>query len=413
MMNQEHERLASKVGTNLEHAHLLNQRVVLEAIRLRGPVSRVDVARETRLTNQTIFNIVDGLRRADLVRKSGRKLSDRGQPAALFEINPDGTFSIGLHMERDHLAAVLIDLNGRIRTRAYRPDYFATPEDARKQALKAIRELRNKYSNKRISGLGIALPGPVDSKTGKVISMPNFPGWEQFDVQSYFQEKTGLTVLVDNDATAAAIGESWCGVGRTVRSFFYIYMGFGVGGGIILDGQPFRGSRGNSGEIGHIIVDRSKRAKRCGCGKVGCLETRTSLRSLYQHLGDQLLGNDTFSQLTELFQSGNDSLFEWLERATYFVTVTLRDLQLLFDPEAFVIGGHLPQPLLSYICECCARSIESANPAQGTNNPKILQGLLNDEAAAIGAAALPTHSLITPNYESITNGNHSNLLTLA
>jgi DNA-binding Lrp family transcriptional regulator len=249
VMQHHQRRAASRNGTNLEHAHLLNQRVILETIRLRGPVSRVEIARITSLTNQTVFNIVDGLQRAGLIQKFGLKAAQRGQPAKVFEINPDGAFSIGLHLERDHIAAVLVDFSGVVRTRTFRAHYLSTPDEARKQALSSIRELQRRNGRRRIWGLGIALPGPVDSRIGKVISMPNFPGWEEFNVRDYFNKKVGLRVLVDNDATAAAIGESWYGVGRMLSSFFYIYMGIGVGGGIIVDGRPFRGFRGNAGNL--------------------------------------------------------------------------------------------------------------------------------------------------------------------
>ena len=232
-MQSRQKRAPGRNGTNLEHAHLLNQRVVLETIRLCGPVSRVEVARLTRLTNQTVFNIVDGLQQAGLIQKFGLTAAERGQPAKLFKINPDGAFSVGLHLERDHIAAVLVDFSGVVRARTFRGHYLSTPDEARKQALSSIRELQRKNGRKRIWGLGIALPGPIDSRNGKVISMPNFPGWEEFNVRDYFNKKVGLRVLVDNDATAAAIGESWYGVGRTLNSFFYVYMGVGVGGGLL------------------------------------------------------------------------------------------------------------------------------------------------------------------------------------
>ncbi|MBV8484394.1 MAG: sugar kinase, partial [Verrucomicrobia bacterium] len=105
-------RARSRNGANLEHAHLLNQRVILEIVRLHGPVSRVDVARLTGLTNQTVFNIVDGLHQTGLIRDFGRKVAERGQPAKLFEINADAAFSVGLHLERDHIASVLVDFKG-------------------------------------------------------------------------------------------------------------------------------------------------------------------------------------------------------------------------------------------------------------------------------------------------------------
>jgi predicted NBD/HSP70 family sugar kinase len=413
MMQQHQKRTAGRNGTNLAQAHLLNQRVVLEVIRLRGPVSRVDIARETKLTNQTVFNIVDGLRRAGLIQEFGLKAAERGQPARLFDINPDGTFSIGLHLERDHIAAVLLDFKGVIRTRTYRGNYLSTPAEARKQAVSSIKELQRNNGRRRVCGLGVALPGPVDSRNGKVISMPNFPGWEEFNVRDYFSDRTGLRVLVDNDATAAAIGESWSGMGRNLSSFFYIYMGFGVGGGIIVDGRPFRGFRGNSGEIGHVVVNRSKTAKPCGCGKRGCLETHTSLRSLCQHLAERGHGKIELPQLVELFRRRDAALSSWLDTAAHFLSIALQSLQLLFDPEAFVIGGHLPGPLLAFICEQCTSILGGEDPPQGTSTPSLLQGSLGDEAAAIGAATLPTHKLIAPNYEGITNGDHLSLLTSA
>jgi hypothetical protein len=102
-------------GTNLEHANLLNQRVVLDTIRLHEPISRTEIARLTALSNQTVFNITDGLRRIGLIQDFIRKTAERGQPAKLFEINPDAAFSIGIHFECDHIASVLIDFKGVIR----------------------------------------------------------------------------------------------------------------------------------------------------------------------------------------------------------------------------------------------------------------------------------------------------------
>lgn len=112
----------------------------------------------------------------------------------------------------------------------------------------------------------------------------------------------------------------------------------------------------------------------------------------------------------QLFEARNTALVDWLETAVLFLSEAFQNLQLLFDPEAFVVGGYLPGPLLTFICERCASITRAAKPPGGTNPPGILQGSLQDEAAAIGAAALPTHDLIAPNYEGITSGGHLSLL---
>jgi predicted NBD/HSP70 family sugar kinase len=397
-------------GTNLEHAHLLNQRVVLDTVRLHEPISRTEIARLTALSNQTVFNITDGLRRIGLIQDFVRKTAERGQPPKLFEINPDAAFSIGIHFERDHIASVLIDFKGVIRARTYRPGYLSTPDEALKRALGSIRELKRKSRRRRIWGLGVASPGPMDFREDKVICAPNFPGWEQVNIRDYFSAKTGLRVLVDNDATAAAIGESWYGAARALKSFFYIYVGVGVGGGIFADGRPYRGFRGSSGEVGHVIVDKSKNAKPCGCGKKGCLEAYLSLTSLWQHLREAGIRDTKLPQLVNLFDARNKALMDWLDSAGSYLAETIGNLQLLFDPEAFAIGGHLPEPLLGFLCERCSNLLGGRGQSRGSGAPRILRGLLQDEAAALGAAALPIHDLIAPNYEGIANGDHLSLL---
>ena len=406
------ERAKAKNGANLEHAHLLNQRVVLDTVRLHGPVSRVEIARLTGLTNQTVFNIVDGLQRIKLIQDFGRRISERGQPARLFDTNADAAFSIGMHWERDHIVAVLVDFKGVARAQTYRGRYLSTPEETLKQGLDSIRELRRKSKGKRIWGLGIALPGPLDLRNGKIIYLPNFPGWEHVAVEDYFAEKTGLQVLVDNDATAAAIGESWYGAARPLSSFFYVYVGVGVGGGIFVDGRPYRGFRGSSGEVGHIVVDKTKQAKQCGCGKKGCLEAYLSLTSLCQCLQDAGINQTGLAQLVELFENREAMLLDWLKNAAAYLAEMIGNLQMLFDPEAFVVGGHLPGPLLAFLCERCSAMLERNQKDPPVPAPRVLQGSLGDQAAALGAAALPTHDLIAPNYERITSGGHRSLLEL-
>lgn len=101
----------------------------------------------------------------------------------------------------------------------------------------------------QICGVGVAMPGPIDFTSGQVIHAPNFPGWEAVDVQHFLMVASGLPVFVDNDATAAAVGESWYGIGRSLESFFYLFFGIGLGGGIILRGDPIAASAETPGRL--------------------------------------------------------------------------------------------------------------------------------------------------------------------
>ncbi len=387
------QKPATRSGTNIEHAHLLNQRVVFETIRLLGPISRAEIARQTSLTNQTVSNIVGQLKADGLLEAKGRLTTLRGQPPLLFDIKPDAACSIGVHLDRDHLSVVLAQLRGQVLKRLWRDWYLPAPKHALEIALECVRQLQEhaRENATQICGVGVALPGPIDFKSGRVIHAPNFPGWEAVDVQHFMMDATGLPVLVDNDATAAAVGESWYGIGRSLESFFYVFFGVGLGGGIILRGQPHRGFSGNAGEIGHLAVVSGPGAKSCGCGNAGCLERYVSMAALYDWLGKG--GSKGFDSLIliELFKARNRRLMQWLDDAGGYLMDALVRIEVLLDPEAFVLGGRLPSPLAEYLIDRCQRSLPARQMQGRLHIPKLLKASVADDAAALGAAALPTH----------------------
>jgi predicted NBD/HSP70 family sugar kinase len=387
------QKPATRSGTNIEHAHLLNQRVVFETIRLLGPISRAEIARQTSLTNQTVSNIVEQLKADGLLEAKGRLTTLRGQPPLLFDIKPDAACSIGVHLDRDHLTVVLAQLRGQVLKQLYREWYLPKPKEALEIALDYIHQLQ-KYAREnatQICGVGVALPGPIDFKSGQVIHAPNFPGWEAVDVQHFLMGATGLPVFVDNDATAAAVGESWYGIGRSLESFFYFFFGVGLGGGIILRGQPHRGFSGNAGEVGHLAVVSGRNAKSCGCGNTGCLERYVSMAALYDWLGET--GNKGFDSptLIELFEARDRRLMQWLDDSGGYLVDALVRIEMLLDPEAFVLGGRLPSPLVEYLIDRCQRSLPARQMQGRLHTPRLFKASVTDDAAALGAAALPTH----------------------
>ena len=136
------QKPATRSGTNIEHAHLLNQRVVFETIRLLGPISRAEIARQTSLTNQTVSNIVEQLKADGLLEVKGRLTTLRGQPPLLFDIKPDAACSIGVHLDRDHLTVVLAQLRGQVLKQLSREWYLPRPKEALEIALEYIRQLQ-------------------------------------------------------------------------------------------------------------------------------------------------------------------------------------------------------------------------------------------------------------------------------
>jgi predicted NBD/HSP70 family sugar kinase len=311
----------------------------------------------------------------------------------LFDIKPEAACSIGVHLDRDHLTVVLAQLRGQVLKQLSREWYLPKPNEALEIALDCIHQLQRhaRENATQICGVGVALPGPIDFNSGQVIHAPNFPGWEAVDVQHFLMSATGLSVFVDNDATAAAVGESWYGIGRSLDSFFYFFFGVGLGGGIILRGQPHRGFSGNAGEVGHLAVVSGRNAKSCGCGNTGCLERYVSMAALYDWLGETGNKGVDSPTLIELFEARDRRLMQWLDDSGGYLVDALVRIEMLLDPEAFVLGGRLPSPLVEYLIDRCQRSLPARQMQGRLHTPRLFKASVTDDAAALGAAALPTH----------------------
>ncbi|HEY0792949.1 MAG TPA: ROK family transcriptional regulator [Chthoniobacterales bacterium] len=409
MVLNDRQKAGASSGSNLKHAHLLNQRVILQAVRLYAPICRVELARRTGLTPQTVFNITAALKRNGLIKELGQETGRRGPPARAFGVNADGAFSIGVRLENEQIAAVLVDMAGTVRGRTVQAGGQLTPGNASKEILRAIRSLQRKISGKRICGVGVTLPEPVDVQPGGVCPTLNLAALEKVDLQDVLGTKTGLRIFVDNEAVAAAVGEHWCGIARDFNSFCYLYVGSGVRAAMVLAGQPLRGFRANAGEVGHMVVDRGPGARPCACGKRGCLNTRLGLDTLSADLRNEGLPGVKPIQLVTLLENRNEVLLKGLDTAASRLSEAVETLHLLFDPEAFVLGGCLPAPLLAYLSERCQNNLKTRTLPKWFTTPQIVPASL-EGGAVHGAAVLPLADLITPHNPGIGDPRSLTLL---
>jgi len=376
-------------GTNLEYARQHNYRVVLETVRRGGALSRAELARQTKLSVQTVHNIVDALLRDGLLSVTGRRTGQRGQPATEVDLNPEGAYAVGLHLDRDHLSAVLVDLCGSVVHSLQVEHDMPCPNQVLPVMKHMISELSLLVSDpSRLWGIGIALPGPLDLPDGRLINPPNFPGWDGVNIRELLQEASGLPVFVQNDATASALGERWYGAGRAYEDFFYIFSGIGLGSGIVSGGQTFTGSRGNAGEIGHMIVVPG--GKPCSCGSRGCLEQYASLADLYATLGHHGLANLNPERIGTLFAQRHPVLDAWLAQAAEHLVTAVVGVTALLNPQAIVFGGRLPDAVID---ELISR-VQQALPRYVSEGPMatvLVRAQISDDSASLGAATLPIY----------------------
>lgn len=385
-------------GTNLEQAKAHNRRVVIEAIRTGGPLSRAAIARLTALTAQTVSNIVDELEGSQLLKADRPQKLARGQPVTPYSINPDGAYSIGLELERDHAAGVLTDLSGAVRARVSRAIDPPTPERAIPILAAIGEELQQsfRFDRSRLLGIGIAMPGRYASEGITSLTPIALPGWQDYQVGPELQRLAGVPVLVENDATAAAIGERLYGVARGLSSFVYLFLGGGIGAGMFLDGHLYRGSRNNAGEIGHVVVEPD--GLPCICGKRGCLDRYVSLGAAYDHLKITDPGRYSAEALDGMLEEAGPALDGWLDAAAAPMRRTIDFLELAFDPQTVVLGGPMPASLLRRLAARMEPLYPPVDPAEERRIPRIMIAATGKDTSILGAAALPVFSETNPQF---------------
>ena len=389
-------------GTNLERAGDHNQRVTLQAVRAAGgPITRAEIAQLTGLTAPAIANITKRLLDDGMILKAGRQLGGRGQPATKLVVNADGAFSIGLNIDRDHIAIVALDFVGRVRARACREIHFAMPHDViaffRREVDKII--ATRAIDIDRLIGIGIGIPD--DLGRVPVANRPDAYGiWSEIDVRALFAEilpNKELHIRVENDAAAASIGEMQFGHGLQNRSFIYTLISAGLGGGLVIDGHYYRGADGRSGEIGFVPV-------RDEDGVARTLEDMVSLYSLYDYLRKGGVEVSTPEALEALDTAGIARVDAWLDRAADHLAEPFLTLSCAINPEAHFIGGRLPAAFIEMLCQRLNRRLSSYADRIKRIAP-VKRASLAEDAAARGAGILPFNDRYLPIREALMKTN--------
>lgn len=370
-------------GTNLVDAKVHNRRVVLETIRLHGKLTRVEIARLTNLTAQTVTNITRELETVGWLQSHNPVKAGRGQPAIPLSINPDGASSIGIHLDQGNIGLALVDLAGHELIRrdvALDTDMPAQIMDRVKSELQTLRQDLSMQWQK-VLGIGWAMPGPFNVSGISSTGPTTLHGWENVNISSELEDEFQLPVWVANDATAAALGERLYGAAQKLGSFVYLYINKGLGAGLYLNGKLYDSSAHNAGEIGHIIVQPEGRL--CFCGNHGCLERYLSLQAAYE-----LCGLGEHARPEQLLDISVNQLEPWLIQAVPATRQAINIVECLFDTEAIILGGMIPGAILESLVKRLPpyhRSVRSLIP----DELRVRIGLTGRDSAVLGAAALP------------------------
>jgi predicted NBD/HSP70 family sugar kinase len=373
---------ADLTGSNSEQAREHNRALVLQAIHRDAPISRAEIARQSGLTKPGIARIVDKLLDEGLIMEARRRHGLRGQPAIELEINPEGCFSIGVDIDRDHLTILAVDAIGSVRGRVHHETRFMLPDEFVELTAEAISYFRRSrlIDEARLSGIGVAIPDWLGELP--VIGKPeNYTQWTDFDVRAALSELTSHPIFIDNESNAAAMAELDYGLGAESRSFFYIYICACTGGGLVLDGMRHRGAMGLSGEIGWLPVTDDGPSR----GKVQPLGEIFSLSFLYDYLRQHEVHATKPQDLLTLDRRGRELVSTWLKRMSVYLAEAVAHIGLIVDPDAVVVGGRLPVRLVDELLRYV-----NAHLANGDPNLPSVHRASTEDAAALGAAAMST-----------------------
>ena len=273
-----------------------NRALLLNLLLIHEPVSRVELASITGLTIPTVHGLIKELMQEGIVEELGTtepQGGGAGRRAALLGLKPCSRVSIGVDLGVRTTRIGLLDLKGNILQEAQVIRHGEEkPKDTLDKVLSTVEELvsDSALSAENIVGLGIGVPGLVEVATGTIRRCPNL-GWHSIPIAVWFQEKLNMPVIIDNNIRAMAVGERMFGRGREEANLISFFVGPGIGAGVMINDQIFRGVNDGAGEVGHTLIDPN--GPMCSCGRRGCLEAVASNRAIVRNLW-------------EVIQSGKD-----------------------------------------------------------------------------------------------------------
>jgi len=261
-----------------QYINRLNKIRILNIIREKGHISRAEISKLSGISAPSVTRIVDGLIHEEgLVQEIGVGISSGGRRPTLVEFSGQDNFVIGIDLGTTHINGVLSNLNAEtineIRYDTHIEEGFESIIDRIGDVICGLMQ-HPRTKKKKVLGVGIAVPGLVNRSENIIEISPDLH-WEHVDLVKYLKDKCDLPIKFDNVTRVMALGELWYGIGREVKYFCVINVGYGIGAGIIIDGKPLYGPYGMAGEFGHMTVEKDSQVK-CECGNYGCLEALAS-----------------------------------------------------------------------------------------------------------------------------------------
>ncbi|ADG83555.1 ROK family protein [Thermincola potens] len=306
-------------------------------------------------------------------------------------------YVIGIDLGGTFIKGALFNRRGKMLAKKEIPTLAAEGAEAVATRMAGLaRDLQKQagVSMDMVIGMGIGSPGQIDGRTGCVIRSGNL-GWHNVYILEMVKKHIPLPLFLENDATAAALGEKWCGAGQQAENMIMMTIGTGIGGGIIINGRLYRGASSGAGEIGHMVIQPG--GPLCSCGNKGCLEALAAAPAIIKRAKAALAGGTasvlaetvdfTVRNVFDAVAKGDPVATRVVDETAYYLGIGVGSLINIFNPELVIIGGGVSKAGDLLFIPLCKYAEQNALPALWPS-VRIVPAALGNDAGSVGAAAV-------------------------
>ncbi|WP_370621764.1 ROK family protein [Bacillus sp. JCM 19034] len=386
-----------KHSMNQHLVKVSNKSLVLQTIIDETPLSRATISQMSGLNKGTVSSLVNELLEEELIFESGPGESSGGRRPVMLHFNQRAGYSIGIDLQVNRILAVLTDLKGTI----IMEQTMKLPSTAYSsvcQNLHAIIKLlieKTPQSRYGIVGIGVGVPGIVNN-SGVIVHAPNLK-WKSIELKKELEQTYSLPVIIDNEANGGAYGEKMFGAAKHAENVIYISAGIGIGVGIILNNQLYRGVNGFSGEMGHTTIQAGGR--NCICGNKGCWELYASERALLTEAKKVYKKDELdLDDLIQLANQNDETTLSIIREIGLYLGYGINSIMNTFNPNDIIIGNRLAS-LQSYLQEPIEEVTNQNRYQFQQDNLTIHFSSLATHSTALGMAAFASEAFIRPKEE--------------
>lgn len=379
-----------------------NVHLVINTIIKYGPISRTELRDRVGLTAATVINITNDLLERNILLQEGlAAASSKGRKALMLNVNPTAFYTLGVSISTRRLRVGLANFQGQIVDHVdVTIRNTITPEEAADLIQQNVQMLVEKHQvpTEKLVGVGVAAPGPLDTHTGLITVPPDLPNWRNVPLQKLLEERLQLPVRVDNETNAAALAECFAGGDEKEFVFFISMFRLGVGGGLVLNGEPLLGFHGSAGEVGHLLVQPGGR--KCGCGSRGCLEAMISEDALLEAAAAGGAGEISLEELFTRSKNMDPVCYAVVKQAADYLTMAICDVVHMVSPSRIVLGGPLAE-MSPQLADLAFRQVHSRSYPHDYSNIRLQLSTFGDLVFLQGALSIAAGELLQHRLETI------------